>query len=173
MEKLRFALGESTKSLPTVCKMPAMSDYKDLSDRDLLVRINYQVDYMGAKLNEHLSEWAKYKEVQALASLAIVERVTALEGHILKKQHISQANSVWIAVRGHILRNTNPALKALKLNSGDEVEAFFASEERCKAAAIYILSTLPWNTFFPRLLVELLVTEEYRKAASWSGPACK
>ncbi len=149
-----------------------MSTYSDMAEKDLLIRQNYQLDCIGSKLNTHIAEWARYKEAQALASLAIVDRITALEGH-MGKDRPGQANSVWIAVRGHVLRNTNESLKGLKLNTGDDIEAFFASEQRCKAAATYILSTLPWNTFFNRLMIELLVTEDYRKQASWSGPSCK
>ncbi len=150
-----------------------MSTYTTMSERDLLIRQNYQVDYLGVKLQEHIVTFNKFKEVQAQASLAVVERITALEGYIAKDTLSTQANAAWIAVRAHVLRHTNDALKALKFNSGDEIETFFASQKRTKAAAVYILSTLPWNTYFPRLMIELLVTEEYRAAASWSGPACK
>ncbi len=161
------------KATETLIKYPSMSDYEKLDDRQLLVHQAYQVDYIGCKLNAFFREFEAYKEVQALSSLAVIERITSLEGHLGKEQVANQANLAWIAVRGHILRHTNPHLKDLKLNSGNSIEAFFSSEVKTKAAAVYILSTLPWNTYFPRLMVELLVTDEYRKAASWSGPACK
>ena len=175
LERLRHALGEENnlRKRPPIVPEKDTQEILAMSDRDLLVHNATSLTILHYKVDNFIQEQRYANDLVGLGMLATVERLTQVEAAMSIEERGRASEHVAHQVKAFILRNTNSALRMLKLDSNQEIITFMRSEKRVKAATNYILSTVPYNSYFPRQVVTRMVTENYQKMAAWRGPTAK